>query len=186
MACVAALCAALLGACTTNDADPGPTATDTTAVTSPTESSALTTPAETPPVLPPEAQVQDADGAAAFVRFYFATVNYGYRTGDVEPLLPLRQNDCTACIGIEGEIVEGYTSGGTITGAQVSVVDVAVPGVSPTTGAEAVSIISQEPGVVLDADQEEVEQIGGDENLSIAFTMDWVAPGWIVSQWGSS
>ena len=81
MSLTAALLLTCLAACSTNGDHPTvlAPASPSSAVTSddPSPSSEIDA-----PVLPPEAEVQTAAGAVAFVRHYFAVVDYAYATGD--------------------------------------------------------------------------------------------------------
>ena len=68
------------------------------AVTSP--SAGPDTEAATAPVLPAEAREQTAAGAIAFVRHYFAVLDYAYATGDTAPLANISDPECQACTGV--------------------------------------------------------------------------------------
>jgi hypothetical protein len=100
MSLIAALLLSLcLAACSADNAQP--------TVLAPSSPSPTVTSADTPaireidaPVLPPEAEAQTADGAMAFVRHYFAVVDYAYATGDTVPLAAVSDPECAPCARI--------------------------------------------------------------------------------------
>ncbi|MBD8043226.1 hypothetical protein H9638_05300 [Arthrobacter sp. Sa2BUA2] len=72
------------------------------------------------PVMPEEAKVESKEGLIAFARHWYDLANYGYETGDVEPVKAISGPDCTACIGLYSTLEEGYAEGGWFGGAVVS------------------------------------------------------------------
>lgn len=157
-----------------------PTSQPTSDATTSTETST-----ETPPVMPPEAQAPDADGAATFIRYYFDTVNYAYRTGDLGPTQLVRQDDCTACLSLEEEIAAGFAMGGRIVAAQVSVEDIAVTPGDLTAYAEALAVLSQESGEIVDSAGDHVGTIDPEVQLAIGANLERSPTGWLISQWGN-
>lgn len=75
------------------------------------------------PVMPEEAKVESKEGLIAFARHWYDLANYGYETGDVEPLKAISGPDCTACSNLYPVIAEGYANGGWIAGAEVMLQD---------------------------------------------------------------
>ncbi|MGB0099090.1 MAG: DUF6318 family protein [Nocardioides sp.] len=70
----------------------------------PSASTSPTSPAPTPspsgpvaPTMPEAAKGTDAAAAEAFVKFYWDTVNYAQKTGDVDGLRDLSSTRCIAC-----------------------------------------------------------------------------------------
>lgn len=57
-------------------------------------------------------------GAAAFVEFYIATLNYAMRTGDLEGAQALAAADCRSCGRILKSIGRVHDSGGAVRGGQ--------------------------------------------------------------------
>ena len=95
----ALLLSAGLAACSTNKAQP--------TVLAPSSPSSAASSADPPansiisaPVQPPEAEAQTAAGAMAFVRHYFAVVDYAYATGDTAPLAAASDPQCAPCAHI--------------------------------------------------------------------------------------
>ena len=77
------------------------------------------------PVMPEEAKVESKEGLIAFARHWYDLANYGYETGDVEPLKAISGPDCTACNGLYSTIGKGYVEGDWIAGATVEVTSIA-------------------------------------------------------------
>lgn len=75
------------------------------------------------PAYPSAAQGSGRAAAVAFVRHYFAMIDYASNTGEVAPLRRLSSARCHACAGGEEAIVEVYGKGGRIEGI-VQTVDV--------------------------------------------------------------
>ena len=119
-AVIAAL-ALLLGLSACSGEDPEPRV----APPSPTEPSTTGTAAETPPEMPEAAKGTDAAAAEAFVKFYWATVNYAQATGNTDALRALGDN-CVNCDNSVDFIEEVYGGGGHIRGGQGTPTDVDV------------------------------------------------------------
>jgi len=118
----------LLGGCA--DDEPVPKLPDTNSPTSPvTETS--TAPVE--PTLPPEAEGNGPKAAEAFVRYYFATVNYAQATGDTATLRELALKSCEACEGGLQFIRDIYERGGKNEGGDYSVLSTEVGGRRPVS-----------------------------------------------------
>lgn len=80
-----------------SSADPTPTAT----------ASAKPTPSKTgpvAPVLPELAKRNDAVGAKAFLKYWFAAVSYAMKTGDTEPFMAVSAKNCKTCEGLADKI----------------------------------------------------------------------------------
>lgn len=93
-----------------------PDPTTTSATSSQTPSAA---PVE--PTPPPEIQGDDEAAAEAFVKYYFAMLNYVQSTGDVEPAEKLAMSGCKACSGALEVVRDAYGGGGTIEGGHFTV-----------------------------------------------------------------
>jgi hypothetical protein len=87
-----------------------PSTTPATASPSPT----ATGPAA--PVLPELAKREDAVGAKAFVKFYFAAVTYAMKTGDTESLMAVSAKECNTCGNLIQRIDQIYETGGRVEG----------------------------------------------------------------------
>src|SRR6478609_11779950 len=101
--------ALLVTGCSDDDPKPkfGPTPSATPSSTPSSATSGPTTPL---PTLPPEAQGTGPDAAEAFVKFYWATVNYAQATGDIDALRKLGDNSCKACRGGVGYLEEVFAA----------------------------------------------------------------------------
>lgn len=106
----AVLCAGVAGCGgDASSADPTPTVN---ASATPTRSA--TGPAA--PVLPELAKRNDAVGAKAFLKYWFAAVTYAMRTGDTAPFMKVSAKDCKTCPGLEKKIKAVYAGGQRIDG----------------------------------------------------------------------
>ena len=98
------------------------------------------------PVMPEEAKVESKEGLIAFARHWYDLANYGYETGDVEPLKAISGPDCTACSGLYSSIGKGYVENDWIAGAIVEVTSVASDFILLETGEYQVLVMfTQEP-----------------------------------------
>jgi hypothetical protein len=103
-----------------NGAAAGTPGADLTPTPVPTEVPATTPP--TPPTPPPTAPT--AEGASAFVRYWFDTVNFATTTGDLGPLEVASGSGCQACSAVEDDVRAAYQDGGTLRGGQYAVREV--------------------------------------------------------------
>ena len=106
-ALVATVALLSVGACTGEepaDGDPSPPPS--------VSSTPSATPTATPPPLPPEAGEHSADGAAAFVEYYYSLINYAAVTGDVAPLDAASEKSCRACARLIARYSNLYAAGG--------------------------------------------------------------------------
>lgn len=110
-----ALAAVLLAGCS---GQPAPREPDSTEGASP-EATA------TPPPLPEAATQETAEGAASFVDYYLAVLNYAAHTGDTDALRALSDDDCGSCEKYAGVVDATHQAGGAYTGGDWSVSDVA-------------------------------------------------------------
>ncbi|SDQ88204.1 DUF6318 family protein [Quadrisphaera sp. DSM 44207] len=116
---------ALITGCSDAGTTAEPARSAAPAVVTPTETRTPTetpTPIETPPVLPPEARDRTEAGAAAFASYWFDALEYGYRTGDTTLVEVASAPDCTECQNFVDIIESQYGDGGSIRGADLSVV----------------------------------------------------------------
>ncbi|WP_312180502.1 DUF6318 family protein, partial [Arthrobacter sp.] len=75
------------------------------------------------PVMPEEAKVESKDGLIAFARYWYDLANYGYETGDVEPLKAVSGPDCTDCTRYLDVVADGFTGSDWISGAKINFQD---------------------------------------------------------------
>lgn len=99
-----------LAGCSSDDPEPN------VAPPSPTVPSTTGTSAETPPEMPDAAKGTDAAAAEAFVEFYWDTVNYAQRTGDLSSLREISAEECIACQAGLDYLADVFAKDGSITG----------------------------------------------------------------------
>lgn len=56
-------------------------------------------------MLPELAKRNDAVGAKAFLRYWFAAVTYAMKTGDTEPFMAVSARECKTCTNLRGEVL---------------------------------------------------------------------------------
>ncbi|KAA1420677.1 hypothetical protein FE697_017185 [Mumia zhuanghuii] len=100
-AALAGLVLLAVAACSGGDpADGEPTTTGTPSA------SPSPTPTLAPPTIPPEASDWGAEGAAAFVEYWYAAQRYSAVTGDVSVLTDVTDPECRGC----AELAENYSA----------------------------------------------------------------------------
>nr|WP_281405742.1 DUF6318 family protein [Arthrobacter yangruifuii] len=129
-----------LSACSEAAGDPGPAESPTGVASSPT---ATPTPTPTPtpsatyrpasaegpaenvplPVMPEEAKVQSKEGLEAFARYWYDLINYGFETGDVEPIKAISGPECVVCDTFYRTVDYGFDEAGWILGGSIKVED---------------------------------------------------------------
>lgn len=75
------------------------------------------------PAMPEEAKVESKEGLIAFAQHWYALANYGYQTGDVEPLREISGPDCYACKSYYKTVASGFREGW-VSGAEIEILDV--------------------------------------------------------------
>lgn len=122
--CIAALLfAVLLAGCEEGREAPlltGPSPSPLTPTASTTRSPDASRPE---PTLPAAAMHVTSAGAEAFIRYFWALVNYAQKTGDVATLRSVVVDTCPVCISAIDFVDEVYQQGGRITGGRYSVED---------------------------------------------------------------
>ncbi|MCQ1954244.1 DUF6318 family protein [Arthrobacter sp. zg-Y238] len=73
------------------------------------------------PVMPEEAKVESKEGLEAFARYWYDLVNYGFETGDVEPIRAISGPDCAVCDTFYLMVGKGYENDDWIVGGQIEV-----------------------------------------------------------------
>ena len=74
--------------------------------------------------MPEEAKVESKEGLIAFARYWYELVNYGYETGDVEPVKAVSGPDCFACQSFYRGMSDVYGTGGWIQGGEIEVLSI--------------------------------------------------------------
>jgi hypothetical protein len=83
------------------------------------------------PQLPPEATPETAQGASAFVRYFFQVVNSAYRDLDPSMVHALSDPECNSCASIVEDINRLREAGLTVAGDRYRLDFVATPGLQP-------------------------------------------------------
>lgn len=184
-AAVVGLCC-LLSGCSGSDPPPS-TPTATTA--SSTSATATTTPAPSSsvaptgaPVLPEAARQQTPEGAEAFVRHWFALLNFGYASMNPAPYLQISAASCRTCAALAQTITEvnergNRIGGGVITVKQTDASQVLSNGSSTVTALFGAAELREEAsdGTLVKV----IEADGGD--VSYLINLEWTQNSWFVS-----
>ncbi|WP_273545194.1 DUF6318 family protein [Arthrobacter sunyaminii] len=101
------------------------------------------------PVMPELARQESREGLEAFAAHWYELANYGYATGDVEPVRAVSGDTCLVCDGYYRTLASGYVDGDWIAGGEVHVEGVTTPSYDfvPTADGyfQAIITITQEP-----------------------------------------
>ena len=131
----------------------------------PSSSAAVTSPspepeaAATAPVLPAEAREQTAAGAIAFVRHYFAVVDYAYATGDTAPLAAVSDPYCLPCAAIKNMIDTTFADGDSYNRSVFQLTDLSVPDGEPLGAIEVHVRYSASGAIRLDPKGKEISKL---------------------------
>lgn len=182
---LAALAAALLLVGCSDDDSPEPkiAPTDTSSASATPTPPAPTASGPVEPTMPAAAEGDDAAAAEAFVRHYWAMVNYAQATGDTEGLKDLGADSCAGCRGGWQGIDETYGAGGTIQGGEFQVTRLDVTEVTSHDGsAFAVEVsLTAAPQVIKEPGTRADKKDGGDYELNlIAVRRDGA---WSIARW---
>jgi hypothetical protein len=70
-------------------------------------------------VLPEVAKTETKEGAEAFVRYWYESLNFGYETGGTESLERISAPSCVFCTGLKDGIKEAWSEGRWISGGKI-------------------------------------------------------------------
>lgn len=133
---------------------------------------------EQPPALPAAARRDDAVGAEAFVRHYWAMVNYAQSTLDTERLSALATTECVGCAGGQRFIDEVADTAGTIRGGEYTIVGVdelrRVPG--PENEFTGIAVLTSNTQRVTTPGEEPITYPAGRSMQTM--TLRWGTSGW--------
>ena len=103
-------------------ASPTPTPTQTAAY----KPASAAGPAENVPlpVMPELAKQESKEGLEAFAEYWYSLVNYGYETGNPEPLKEVTGTECSVCENYYSSLVSGFDDQDWMAGSAVRVRDV--------------------------------------------------------------
>jgi hypothetical protein len=76
------------------------------------------------PVMPELAKQESKEGLEAFAEYWYALANYGYETGDAEPIRAISAETCLTCQSYYRVIEKGYVNDDWMVGGRVNVQDV--------------------------------------------------------------
>jgi hypothetical protein len=76
------------------------------------------------PVMPELAKQESKEGLEAFAEYWYALVNYGYETGDPEPLKAITGSECSICDNYYSSLQSGFDNEDWMAGSVVRVRDV--------------------------------------------------------------
>jgi hypothetical protein len=71
------------------------------------------------PVLPEVAKTETKEGLEAFVRYWYAVLNYAYETGDTQPLQTISEPTCVFCTGLREGVTEAWADARWISGGKI-------------------------------------------------------------------
>ncbi|MCG2623286.1 DUF6318 family protein [Arthrobacter sp. I2-34] len=144
---LAAACALALGACSGDAEGAGtpvpsastPAAAPATATPSPTavyKPASADGPAENVPVpkLPESAREKSVKGLKAFVKYWYALLNYAYESSNLGPLRDVTSTNCTRCEAVYDGLDRWASEKKWIVGGQVNVLQVSDNFVADTAG----------------------------------------------------
>ncbi|WP_146068456.1 MULTISPECIES: DUF6318 family protein [unclassified Arthrobacter] len=75
-----------------------------------------------PPVMPELANEESKEGLEAFAKYWYATIDYGFETGDLEPFKAINGPDCIVCKSVFDIVGPGYRNEDWITGGKLEVI----------------------------------------------------------------
>ncbi len=166
----------LLAGCT-GDGDPDPpTSSGPSETASPTETLAV-------PVIPDEAKAETDLGAVAFVKHWFASLNYGYRTGDTEPIRSLSREECLECTDYVS-IIRDINRDGSVAAEDPLLIET-VNSPPPSLGVVTTSVTYREQQVLV-RDATASVTLGEDSDVMLLkAAVSWQDGGWKMLEIGS-
>ncbi|GLY13093.1 hypothetical protein Kisp01_01090 [Kineosporia sp. NBRC 101677] len=94
----------------------------------------------------PEAE-KSAEGAEAFVRYFWDVHNYAYQTLETAPFESIVEDDCTFCASTLADLKNAASRNASISGSEVSLTVVAVPPGKVGSRVVVATVITQNEGV---------------------------------------
>lgn len=142
------------------------------------------TPAAPPlvkPVLPPKALENSPEGADAFVRHYFAVLDYAFDSGDAAAIAEVSEPECPPCRTARERIELATSRGETFEGAPHEINSVAVLDASSGVAEVRVGYVAY-PGVRLAADQDILETADGGR-LNVLMMAVHTGEAWLMADY---
>ena len=180
---VAVVLLALMVGCTSEDPPAGlpPSASSTTETPTVTTTPAPTTPAETgAPTVPPVAQQQTPDGAAAFIQHYYVILEYSWSVMDSAPLRAL--GDCLSCNNLSETIDSVAADGDRLEGGDVTIRSVQPNAVASDGSTTVDTLVSSAEQRIVAPDGTTRQVLGeAQESLQFFFDLGWAGSTWTVT-----
>lgn len=177
-ALVLSLAAALTGCNDTERASPPPRTS-----TSPSPSTPSATP--TPPPMPDAATKPGKKGAEAFVRYYYAVMDYAQSTSNTRQFQTLSANYCTPCNTAIKAIKKIYANDGSIEGGTHSIANLTSERLGQTRHGAVWRVRSDmltTEQYVQHSAHAQAERYGGDELRTIVYLLQHEGI-WVVTDW---
>ncbi|WP_372491973.1 DUF6318 family protein [Kineosporia corallincola] len=152
----------------------------TSATTATVSASATGSPTATlaPPVAP-EAE-RSAEGAEAFVRYFWEVHNYAYENLETKLLTRISEPKCSFCRATDKNISELRTEGTQIQGSRVRMDQIAVPPIDIKTGVIVSGTIDQEPAQLTHANGSQTTA-SAISNAQCFVSLNWTQNSWLVA-----
>lgn len=138
------------------------TSTSTTSVSAPTTSPTGPTalPTAFPADVPAEARPNTPQGAVAFVKHFFATLNRAYTTPTAGIISPLSTSNCKSCATFETNSASYVAMGHRFDRPAVKLLEVSISPETPPVNAQIVdAVIDQMPAKIIDTTGQVVKEI---------------------------
>ena len=174
----------LLSACTSDveqptTLEPPPAAVSTPAVATPPSGEPEPSPSAAP-ILPAEGREQTAAGAIAFVRHYFAVVDYAYATGDTAPLAVASDPACLACTKVKDTVDSTIISGGSYVTDATQITDLRVSDAELMDAEEVLAHYSTPAAAAIDSNGNTVRRFVPRSDMKASLIVLWQRSGWLV------
>ncbi len=136
------------------------------------------------PVMPELAKEKTREGLEAFAAHWYELANYGYATGDVQPVRVVSGDTCAVCVAFYKTLAKGYVDEDWIAGGEVHVEGVTTPAFdfAPTADGyfQALITITQEPLVFYGPEGYQGTSKGIGQPLEQLMEAEFVDGGWQV------
>ena len=119
------------------------------------------------------------DSAIAFVQYFVALYNYGYKTLDTRPLNSIALSNCEYCQSVAKDIKRLATENDRISAYTVELRGAASPPGKIARGTTVIAVINQRPGIVMQPDGTR-RKLSGVKNLRAKFGLDWSNSRWKI------
>lgn len=131
--------------------------------------------------VPASATPATTEGAAAFVRYFFAQLEQAYAERNPALIEAVSTADCKTCTNLEGAVSRLRDRNGTVSDYTFNVTDVEVPGVTPDQDTvQALATLSTSQYVEKDSAGAETKRLAGEDNTLNNLTLKRVAGAWRV------